>query len=108
MKDMLTQNDLKQIGDLLDTKLDEKLDSRLGEVLEAVNKGFSDVQEQIHGVKQNVAGLDRRMTRVEATMVTKDYLDEKFAPINGKINVLVDVLHRNGTISGDQRHAVHA
>ena len=126
MKDMLTKNDLKQIGELLDTKLDtkldEKLDTRLGEVLEAVNKGFSGVQEQIHGVSQDVAGLkqdvaglkqsvdglDRRVTKIEATMVTKSYLDDKLAPINGKINSLVDVLHRNGTISDDQRRIVHA
>lgn len=97
MKDMLTKNDLKQIGDLLDTKLDEKL----GDVLEAVNTGFSDMQTDIDGLKKDV-------TTMKAVMVTKDYLDQKLGTVNGKITILTDVLHRNGTISDDQRKAVHA
>jgi len=41
-------------------------------------------------------------------MVTKDYLDEKLGNVNGKIAILTDVLHRNGTISDDQRKSVLA
>jgi archaellum component FlaC len=99
---MLDANDLKQIGDLmdakLDEKLDEKLDSKLGEVLEVVNSGFSEVQEELHGLKSDVGGLKsdvgglkQRVTRIEATMVTKSYLDDKLADLRGEF-----VLKRRG------------
>lgn len=107
MKGMLTRNDLKQIGEVMDDKLVE--------VLEAVNKGFSGVQEQfqgmtgeVAGLKGDVAGLKKEMVAVKATMVTKDYLDEKLGKVNGKINVLVDVLHKNNALTSDQRGIVQA
>jgi|CXWL01.1.fsa_nt_gi predicted nuclease with TOPRIM domain len=104
-------------------------ETTLDDVLDAVNKGFSGMQAQFEGLRGEFYGLrgefgvlrgefeglsgkfdglDRRLTRVETLMVTKDYLDEKLAPIRGKINVLVDVLHQNRTLSDDQRHIVHS
>lgn len=86
----------------------QKEETTLDDVLDAVNKGFSEMQVQFEGNKADVADLKQRVTKIEAVMVTKDYLDEKLYPIHGKIDVLVDVLHENKTISSEQRLIVRS
>ncbi|HJV32458.1 MAG TPA: hypothetical protein VJ694_00355 [Patescibacteria group bacterium] len=87
MKDMLSEKDIRRIGE------------EVGRVIE------DNMNPQFEAIRNR---LDVIETRMETDMVTRDYLDQKLAPINGKINVLVDVLHRNGTISDDQRRIVHS
>lgn len=100
----------------------QKEETTLDDVLDAVNKGFSEMQVQfegnkadvtglkadVGGLKADVADLKQRVTKIEAVMVTKDYLDEKLYPIYGKIDVLADVLHENETISNEQRQLVRS
>jgi predicted nuclease with TOPRIM domain len=101
---MLSTEDLKQIGDLMDEKLVD--------VLDVVNKGFSGVQEQftvvrqdiadlkqdvsilkqdvsvlkqdVSELKQDVSVLKQDVTGIKAVMVTKDYLDEKLGQFEGR------------------------
>lgn len=108
------------LGDIL--KAVKANDTRIDEVLEAVNKGFSGVQVQIEdlktrvtgvetgltGVETRLTGVETRLTKVEATMVTKDYLDEKLAKTDGKINSLVGILERKSVIALDDKHAILA
>lgn len=89
MKDMLSEKDIRRIGE------------ELGRVIE------DNVNPQFESIRSRLDMVESRLTVVESTMVTKSYLDDKLSPINGKINILVDVLHRNGTISDDQRRIVH-
>ena len=109
---MLTAEDLKQIGDLMDVKLDQKLDQKLdekiGEVLEAVNKGFSEVQVQIDDLRQDVSvlkhdvsGLKQDVMGVKATMVTKDYLDEKLGLAEARQSTKTRKLERKVDIMTD-------
>lgn len=56
----------------------------LGDVLEAVNKGFTGVQAQIVALTQEIGKT------------------------NGRINVLIDVLHVNGALTPDQRTVIQA
>jgi hypothetical protein len=90
MKDMLSEKDVRRLG------------VEVGKVLE------DNIMPQLDVMHEGIAGLKKEMVSMKAVMVTKDYLDEKLGSVNGKINVLVDVLHRNGTISDDQRRIVHA
>lgn len=95
-------------------------------LLQAINKGFQNVQDQLNGIKTDVAGLKTdvaglktdvaglktdvadvktRLTSVEASMVTKDYLDEKLGVTNGRIASLVNVLQKKRVITEeDKRH----
>ncbi len=83
---MLTQDDLKAIGQIVKGEVDS---------LEAsMNVKFDAVHEDIEGMRNQ--------------MVTKSYLDDKLAPIKGKINLLVDVLHQNKALSDEQRRTVHS
>ena len=91
MKDMLSEKDIRRIGEEMGRVIDDNLMPRIEDLID-----------------EKLAPLDTRLTSVESSMVTKDYLDQKLAPVSGKINVLIDVLHRNGTISDDQRRIVHS
>ena len=80
--DMLTDKDITRIGE------------EVGKVIE------DNVLPQLEVI------VEEKLKPIRATMVTKDYLDEKFATVNGKVVVLADILHRNGAITGEQRGAV--
>ncbi len=90
MKDMLSEKDIRRIGE------------EMGRVIE------DNVNPQFEAVRTRLDALESDLVSVKASMVTKDYLDEKLGKVNGKINVLVDVLHKNNTITADQRGIVQA
>ncbi len=71
MEPMLTQDDLKAIGTLIKTEI-EPLSERIDRLEETVNVKFDAVQEQLDSI-------DGRLIGVEASMVTKSYLDDKLA-----------------------------
>ena len=52
------------------------------ELLEAINIFSSNVDERFDR-------LENRVTKIEATMVTKDYLDEKLGDLRGDIVVML-------------------
>jgi hypothetical protein len=73
------------------------------EILEAVNNFSTAVDKRFDGIDNRLDSMDNRLdsmdnrlgnmdgrlTAVEATMVTKDYLDEKLADLRGDLVVLV-------------------
>lgn len=71
MEPMLTQDDLKAIGTLIKAEI-EPLTERIDRLEETVNVKFDAVQEQLDSI-------DGRLIGVEASMVTKSYLDDKLA-----------------------------
>jgi len=55
----------------------------------AVNKAdFARLEGKVEKIESTVEKLDARLTRVEALMVTKDYLDDKLADLRGDLVVL--------------------
>jgi hypothetical protein len=83
---MLTKRDLGQIGKLLDTrfdgfekKIDKKFDESADKIIGAVGEMLEEnVLPQIDEVRKDVKGI-------KATMVTKDYLDEKLGGLKGEM-----------------------
>jgi hypothetical protein len=89
--------------------------------VEEVRSGFDEIRTRFdellsaihafaHSVDQRFDVVDKRLSRVEATMVTKDYLDNKLADhgvryggldreTNEKIYVLTDALVAEGSLS---------
>ena len=72
---MLTNQDLKNIGDLIDTKLEEKLESKLEEKLESkleekleskfspINSSIKNIQKDIKTIKQDIKKINKNMER---------------------------------------------
>ena len=66
------------------------------EILEAINEfsnrvddKFDKVDERFDKVDKRFDNLEGRVGKIEATMVTKDYLDEKLADLRGDLVVLM-------------------
>ena len=73
---MLTKEDLKQISQLIY--------QNVGQIIEEhVNPQFDKVWEKFDNVDERFDSINDRLNRIEATMVTKDYLDEKLANLRG-------------------------
>jgi predicted nucleic acid-binding Zn-ribbon protein len=97
----------------------EEFDGLKGEVsglkgeVSGLKGEVSGLKGEVSGLKGEVSEMNKRLTRVETTMVTKDYLDEKIADLRGdlvvmmrkedtKLKTLVGVLHEKKVIdSGD-------
>lgn len=93
MKKNDTTEILEAIGSLANQVQDLKLSG--AETLEAVGllaDQMQDVHEDVQCLKTDVAtlktdvgGLKTKVTRIEANMVTKDYLDDKLADLHGDV-----------------------
>jgi archaellum component FlaC len=67
----------------------------IGDVLSAINEFATSVENRFQGIEgkfesidTKLDGIDKRLNKVEALMVTKDYLDDKLADLRGDLVVL--------------------
>ena len=59
------------------------------EILEAINEFSNRVDDKFDKVDERFDKLEGRVGKIEATMVTKDYLDDKLADLRGDLVVLM-------------------
>jgi len=89
---MLDEKDLQLIG------------VELGKVLE------HNIMPQLDAIHDDIKGINGRLTKIESTMVTKSYLDDKLSDLKGdligydrklerKTDVLVDALIERRTLT---------
>jgi len=64
-------------------------DTSKNEIIEVINEFSSRVDERFDKVDKRFDNLEGRVGKIEATMVTKDYLDEKLADLRGDLVVLM-------------------
>ncbi len=77
--------------DTLNVKVDTlnvKMDEGFEELLSAINLFAENVDERFDLVDQRFQQMDSRLNKVEATMVTKEYLDTKLADLRGDLILL--------------------
>ena len=89
---MLTKDDIKEIG------------LELSKVIEHnITPQFQGVNERLDKVESRLDGVENRLNGVESQMVTKTYLDDKLADLEGgtvarqrkedqKVNLLIQIL----------------
>lgn len=89
------------------------------EILEAINVFADHTEKRFDGLESKIDGLDQRVTKIEATMITKDYLDEKMADQRGdlivltrredkKVMALVDILKQKKVIDDSDVKKIQA
>lgn len=111
---MLTKEDLKQIGVVMDEKFvgfEKKVDDKFlkfeDRVVDRIVGEVGEVIEQ--NINPQFEAIRTRLDGVEATMVTKTYLDEKLGALKGdligydrklerKTDALIDTLAAHGTL----------
>lgn len=72
--------EFRKLSDKMDIGF-EALKKSDHEILEAVQELSSDTDARFNAVDARFSLLEHRVTRVEARMVTKDYLDDKLADL---------------------------
>jgi hypothetical protein len=55
------------------------------ELLEAINQFSGHMDVRLDGVEKRLGRMESRMDEAEATMVTKDYLDDKLYSLKGDL-----------------------
>ncbi len=73
MSDMLTPEDLKAIGQVVEEKVDE--------LAETVQKGFSEMEERFNGVDRRFTSVEARLDKVETSLTT---VERKLDRTDGK------------------------
>ncbi len=73
-------------GETVDQKID-RLAIAVKEGFDAVDKRFVGIDGRLDGIDGRLDALEQKTTRIEATMVTKSYLDEKLADLKGDLIV---------------------
>ena len=100
---MLNDQDMERIGKLMDDKFAASEERITTKIVLDVGEMISDqVFPRLDSIESRLGSLEAKVK----TLPDKDYLDRKLAPINGKMNVLVDVLHQNKAITDDQKRIV--
>lgn len=90
---------LKAIGDLLDKKLDEKLQPIKEEVI--------NIKEEVKGVKEQILSIDNRLTKVEIKLENiQDVVKLGFEGQNTKYDELNRKIDENTTQLCDRVHII--
>lgn len=63
-------------------------DTSKQEILDAINTSATETQQQLDALKTDVSSLKTDVAQIKATMVTKDYLDEKLGDLRGDLVLL--------------------
>ena len=104
-----TEKSIKGLSQETDQKFDEALEV-INVFADRTESRFSKIDERFSRLDEKFSKFDKRLTRVEASMVTKSYLDEKMSDLRGdlvvlmrkgdvKFKALVGVLHGKKVIS---------
>ena len=81
---MLDKEDIKQIKNIVSEAVSEST----REILEVMQHYAKGVDEKFEAIDEKFVSIDERFDRIEATMVTKSYLDDKIADLRGELVVL--------------------
>ena len=76
---------------------------------DATDKRFDGVDKRFDGVDKEIVGIKNQLNKIEASMVTKPYLDDKLAELEGsvivrqrkedqKVNLLIDLLRKKSVL----------
>jgi len=85
--------------------------------IESLEPFAKSTQKDFHRIDERFDSIDKRLNKIEATMVTKDYLDDKLADLRGdlvvlmrkedkKLQTLVDVLLKRKVISEKEKNHI--
>lgn len=111
-----TNQDIIEVLHEFSNKVDarfESMDTRFDKMDGRMDK----MDSRLDMVEGRLDKIDGRLNTIEATMVTKDYLDEKLADLRGdlvvltrkedtKLKKLVDVLHHRNLISTEEKQDI--
>lgn len=105
---MIEEKDIKKIGEEVGKIIEDNITPQF----EGIYKRLDGVDGRLGGVEGRLDGVDGRLGRIEATMVTKSYLDDKLADLEGnlisklrkedeKVNRLIEILKNKSLLTAE-------
>ncbi|MDD5032408.1 MAG: hypothetical protein PHR36_05240 [Patescibacteria group bacterium] len=102
MENNVSKNEILEAINDFSSRVDERFDKLEGKV--------DKLEGKVDKLEGKVDGFEGRVGKIEATMVTKDYLDEKMADLRGdlvvlmrkedtKVSKLIEILKRRKVIT---------
>jgi hypothetical protein len=102
----MEEKDLKQIKEVIHEEIGQVWDKNIA-------PAFDDIYKRFDGVDGRLDGVEGRLNRIESQMVTKSYLDDKVADLEGglvvklrkedeKVNRIIDLLKRHKVVPLDE------
>ena len=76
-----TINEVLEVINVFADKTENRFDKIDGEI--------SGIKGEVSGIKGEVSGIKGEVSSIKATMVTKDYLDEKMSDLRGDLVVMM-------------------
>lgn len=103
---MLEEKDIQKIGE----EMGKVIEHNIMPVLDDMRKDLDEVKIDLSEVKIDLSEVKTDLNKVKMSMVTKSYLDDKLADLEGnlvtklrkedeKMNRLIDVLHDKSILS---------
>jgi hypothetical protein len=92
-------------------------ETKTDEILEAINAYANHNEKQLESIKSDIqqfqSKTEKRFDKIESTMITKDFLEDKLADLRGdlvvltrkedkKVNTLVDILKEKNVLNDDE------
>lgn len=91
---MLTQQDLEAIGNLIDKKLDEKLDKKFKEELAPIKMELKSLREDVNQLKKDTVYLRKELTEMRKDMkLIVRFFDNDITGVRRRVDRLEDYLH---------------
>lgn len=95
----------------------DKLSTTVDKLAITVNESGEHVREILEAVKEFSNKTEERFEKIEATMVTKDYLDEKLGDLRGdlvvmtrkedtKLRTLISLMQKKQMISNEEAQTI--
>jgi hypothetical protein len=115
----MEEKDLKQIKEVIDQSFDDKFgqiwEHNIAPAFDDVYKRLDKTDVRMDGFDGKMVGfesmfdrIDSRLNRIESQMVTKSYLDDKLADLEGSMNVKMRKEDEkvNGVIDSLKKHKI--
>lgn len=113
----MENNQQTSIDDVLEIVTFIKDNAVAKEEFDGLRSDVSGVRSDVSSLKTDVKGLVQRVDKIEATMVTKNYLDDKLVDVKGdiiaelrhedkKVVALIEVLRNRNVISSDEAKGI--
>ena len=102
----MEDKDLKQIKEIIHDEIGQVWDKNIA-------PAFNDVYDKFEGVDKKFEGINTRLNYIESQMVTKSYLDDKMADLEGgfvvklrkedeKVNRIIDLLKKHKVVPANE------
>ena len=116
---MLDKNDLLMIREAIHEVVGDVMEEIVLPRFEGIDRRLDGIDGRLEGIDRRLDGTDGRLGRIEATMVTRDFLEDRLADfraslahsadwVGRQLKRLTHELHKGNVLHAEQVIQIHA